>query len=66
MEIIRKDKMEKELSKCTKIPQLIKNKNIVIKKEFLERQKDYSENVNKKKEKILETIKMKKKKKKKN
>ena len=47
LETIRKNKMEQELKICTKTPHLNKNKNKAIKKEFFERQKEYSENAKK-------------------
>ena len=52
--------MEKELSKCTQAPHLNKNKNKIIKQEFFERQKLYSETTKKKKDKLKEDINRKK------
>ena len=56
LENIRKQQIEKELSICTKAPQLNKKKNDKIKKDFLERQKEYSDIAKKNKDKIAEKV----------
>ena len=57
LENIRKQQIEKELSICTKGPYLNKNKNKKIKKDFLERKKEYSDIAKKNKDKLAEKLK---------